>query len=183
MDLKKDVIDFCNDTAEKLGNENLKFICGDIADFVPGSDIDMVVTLHACDTATDIALVKAAQWGARVIMSVPCCQHELFSKIKNRELNGMLKHGIIKERLSSLVTDSIRGSILEILGYQVQILEFVDMEHTPKNVMIRAVRTHEAYRPETILEYKQLKDMWGLEELFIESYMGDYFKVQREERF
>ncbi|WP_128426502.1 class I SAM-dependent methyltransferase [Gudongella oleilytica] len=183
MDLKKDVIDFCNDTAEKLGNENLKFICGDIADYVPGSDIDMVVTLHACDTATDIALVKAAQWGARVIMSVPCCQHELFSKIKNPELNGMLKHGIIKERLSSLVTDSIRGSILEILGYQVQILEFVDMEHTPKNIMIRAVRTHEAYRPETILEYKQLKSEWGLEELFIESYMGDYFKVQGEERF
>lgn len=183
MDLKKDVIDFCNDIAEKLDYENLKFICGDIADYVPVSEIDMVVTLHACDNATDIALVKAAQWGARVIMSVPCCQHELFSKIKNGELIGMLKHGIIKERLSSLVTDSIRGSILEILGYQVQILEFVDMEHTPKNIMIRAVKTHEEYRPEAVLEYRQLKSAWGLKELFIESYMGNYFKVQGEERF
>lgn len=183
MDLKKDVIDFCNDTAEKLDYGNLEFICGDIADYVPGSEIDMVVTLHACDIATDIALAKAAQWGARVIMSVPCCQHELFTKIKNGDLSGMLKHGIIKERLSSLVTDSIRGSILEILGYQVQILEFVDMEHTPKNIMIRAVRTHEAYRPEAVLEYRKLKSSWGLEELFIESYMGDYFKVQGEERF
>ena len=183
MDLKEDVINFCNDTAVKLGNENLKFICGDIADYVPESEIDMVVTLHACDIATDIALVKAAQWGARVIMSVPCCQHELFSRIKNSDLEGMLKHGIIKERLSSLVTDSIRGSILEILGYQVKILEFIDMEHTPKNIMIRAVKKYEPYRPETINEYKLLKKTWGLEALFIESYMGDYFKIQGEERF
>lgn len=180
MDLKKDVIDFCNKTAEELSYNDLSFICGDIAEYEPESGIDLVVTLHACDNATDIALSKAVKWGAKAIMSVPCCQHELFDKIKNNNLEAMLKHGIIKEKLSSLVTDSLRGSILEILGYRVQLLEFVDMEHTPKNIMIRAVKDSEPYDPTKINEYIELKKAWGLEELFIEAYLGDNFKVSEE---
>ncbi|MGM0396885.1 MAG: class I SAM-dependent methyltransferase [Bacillota bacterium] len=173
LDLKQDVIDLCNRTTEELNYDGLKFICGDIKDHTSSEDIDMVVTLHACDTATDVALEKAVRWGAKVILSVPCCQHELYDKIKNDELSAMLKHGIIRERLSSLVTDSIRGSVLEILGYQVQLLEFIDMEHTPKNIMIRAIKKHPPFRKEKVEEHKNLKRTWGLEDIFIENAMKD----------
>ena len=173
LDLKKDVIDFCNKTTEELEYNNLEFICGDIKDHFTDENIHMVVTLHACDTATDIALEKAVRWGAKVILSVPCCQHELYDKINNNNLKGMLKHGIIREKLSSLVTDSIRGSILEILGYQVQLLEFIDMEHTPKNIMIRAILKYNKFRPDKIKEYNDLKNIWGLDDLFIEEIMED----------
>jgi SAM-dependent methyltransferase len=177
MDLKQDVIDFCNKTAEELNYEDLQFLCGDIKDFNPSGKVDMVVTLHACDIATDIALANAVRWGAEVIMSVPCCQHELFDKVENKELSAMLKHGIIKERLSALITDSLRGSALEVLGYSVQILEFIDMEHTPKNIMIRAVKGHKPFRKEKVAEYRALKEAWGLDDIFIENYMGDMFKI------
>ena len=102
--------------------------------------VDMVVTLHACDTATDFALAKAIGWNASVILSVPCCQHELNRQIKNEELSPLLKYGLIKERTAALFTDAIRGNLLEAAGYQTQILEFIDMEHTPKNILLRAVR-------------------------------------------
>ena len=173
LDLKQDVIDLCNRTTEELNYQGLQFICGDIKDHTSGEGVDMVVTLHACDTATDIALEKAVRWGAKVILSVPCCQHELYDKIKNNNLSGMLRHGIIRERLSSLVTDSIRGSVLEIMGYQVQILEFIDMEHTPKNIMIRAIKKHSPFREEKGEEYKRLMEMWGLEDIFIQEAMKD----------
>ncbi|WP_422485360.1 class I SAM-dependent methyltransferase [Gudongella sp. DL1XJH-153] len=178
LDLKQDVIDLCNRTTEELNYEGLQFICGDIKDHSSGEDIDMVVTLHACDTATDVALEKAVRWGAKVILSVPCCQHELYDKIKNNNLSAMLKHGIIRERLSSLVTDSIRGSVLEILGYQVQLLEFIDMEHTPKNIMIRAIKKHPIFREEKVKEYRELKETWGLEDIFIENAMKDLLEIK-----
>ena len=173
LDLKNDVIEFCNRTTRKLGYEGLQFICGDIKDHVSDKEIHMVVTLHACDTATDVAIEKAVRWGAKVIMSVPCCQHELYDKIKNDELSSMLKHGIVRERLSSLVTDSVRGSVLEILGYQVQLMEFISMEHTPKNIMIRAIKKHPMYREDKIGEYENLKKTWNLDNLYIESILGD----------
>src|SRR5699024_1427664 len=141
LDLKEDVIKFCNQVAVDLNYERLQFIHGDIKDFQGSKDVDMVVTLHACDTATDAALVKAVDWDAKVILSVPCCQHEFYDKIENKTLKPMLKHGIIREQLSSLITDSLRGNILEILGYDVQLLEFIDMEHTPKNILIRAIKS------------------------------------------
>ncbi len=117
---------------------------GDIAGYEGVTDVDMVVTLHACDTATDYALDRAIRWGARVILSVPCCQHELNRQIQNDLLAPVLGYGLIKERMAALITDALRGQILESKGYQVQILEFIDMEHTPKNILIRAVKKGKA---------------------------------------
>ena len=141
LDLKKDVIEHCNGLADKYGYSDLNFLHGDIADYTHESPIDMVVTLHACDIATDYALQKAVEWNAKVILSVPCCQHELNHQMKCSDLNIMLKYGLIKERVSALFTDAIRAELLEEQGYAVQILEFIDMEHTPKNILIRAVKT------------------------------------------
>lgn len=140
LDLKADVIENCNQLAKKYGYEKLEFIMGDIADFSGTDKADMVVTLHACDTATDFALEKAVKWGAKVIMSVPCCQHEVNAQISSKELEPILKYGILKERFSAIVTDAIRAEILESNGYDTQILEFIDMEHTPKNLLIRGVK-------------------------------------------
>ena len=141
LDLKEDVIRRCSRLAEEYGYDNLQFLQGDIAGYEGLGKADMVVTLHACDTATDFALAKAVQWDAKVILSVPCCQHELNGKIQNDLLAPVLKYGILKERMSALITDGIRANLLESAGYSVQILEFIDMEHTPKNLLIRAVKT------------------------------------------
>ncbi len=170
LDLKTDVINFCNDVAKKLNYSHLRFENGDIKDYNTNLDIDMVVTLHACDNATDAALVKAIKWNTDIILSVPCCQHEFFDKIGNNNLESMLKHGLIKERLSSLVTDSLRSLFLETKGYKVQLVEFVDMEHTPKNILIRAVKSK--VREEAIKEYEDFKKFWRLEDIFIENYFG-----------
>ena len=140
LDLKTDVIKHCNELAEKLGYDRLKFERGDISTY-EGTDVaDMVVTLHACDLATDYALDKAVKWGARVILAVPCCQHELNRQIQSDALKPVLKYGIIKEKMSALITDALRADLLEQQGYETQILEFIDMEHTPKNLLIRAVK-------------------------------------------
>ncbi len=139
LDLKQDVIDHCNQLSRKYGYDTLKFYHGDIASYEGVSQVDMVVTLHACDTATDYALAKAVRWGAKVILSVPCCQHELNKQIKNHLLDPVLHYGIIKERMAALYTDALRAEILENKGYRTQLLEFIDMEHTPKNILIRAV--------------------------------------------
>lgn len=140
IDLKQDVIENCQDLAKKLGYQDLIFHCGSIEDYVNRMPVEMVVSLHACDTATDAALEKAIQWQAKVILCVPCCQHELFGQIKNEELAPLLKHGIFKERLAALVTDAARAQLLEVLGYHTQVLEFIDVEHTPKNLLIRAIK-------------------------------------------
>ena len=141
LDLKTDVIEKCNRLATDYGYKKLHFLQGDIADYEGVSSVDMVVTLHACDTATDYALAKAVEWGAQVILSVPCCQHELNRQIENEMLAPFLKYGILKERMAALLTDGIRANLLESKGYETQILEFIDMEHTPKNLLIRAVKT------------------------------------------
>ena len=139
LDLKEDVISHCTRLKEKYGFDKLEFLCGDIAHFEGVSQVDMVVTLHACDTATDFALYKAVLWKARVILSVPCCQHELNGHIQSDALEGMFKYGLIKERFAALATDSMRAMLLEAVGYKTQILEFIDMEHIPKNILIRAI--------------------------------------------
>lgn len=140
LDLKADVIRRCSALAEKYGYQKLDFCQGDIADFEGEDSVDMVVTLHACDTATDYALYKAVKWNASVILSVPCCQHEVNRQIRNDMLAPVLKYGLVKERLSALVTDSVRACLLEEHSYETQLLEFIDMEHTPKNILIRAVK-------------------------------------------
>ena len=140
LDLKEDVIEHCSRLGRQYGYDGLSFCHGDIASFEGVEKVDMVVTLHACDLATDYALEKAVNWGARVILSVPCCQHELNRQMENSLLGPVLQYGLIKERMAALYTDAIRAQVLEYRGYRTQILEFIDMEHTPKNILIRAVR-------------------------------------------
>jgi len=152
LDLKTDVIEKCNSLALRYGYEKLHFYHGDIADYEGVSCVDMVVTLHACDTATDYALAKAVEWGAEVILSVPCCQHEVNKQIKNEMLEPVLRYGILKERMSALITDAVRADLLESKGYDTQILEFIDMEHTPKNLLIRAVKTGRSRSGEALKE-------------------------------
>lgn len=139
LDLKQDVIDHCSRLAMQYGYEGLDFYHGDIASYEGVDHVDMVVTLHACDTATDFALKKAVDWGAKVILSVPCCQHELAKQISCDIQKPVLQYGLIKERMAALYTDAIRAQVLERCGYRTQILEFIDMEHTPKNILIRGI--------------------------------------------
>ncbi|MFJ7951010.1 class I SAM-dependent methyltransferase [Lysinibacillus sp. NPDC096418] len=141
LDLKKEVIEECSRIAEDLGYDQLEFLVGDINDYNDESAVDMVVTLHACDVATDMALARAVKWGARVILSVPCCQHELNRQLHTPALDVMLQHGLVRERFAALATDSIRAEILSLVGYEAQLLEFIDMENTPKNILIRAYHT------------------------------------------
>lgn len=140
LDLKEDVIRHCNTLSEKYGYEGLRFYHGDIKDFAGADKVDMVVTLHACDTATDHALNKAIRWGAGVILSVPCCQHELNKQLFCEPLEELFAYGLLKERTAALFTDGLRAELLESQGYDTQILEFIDMEHTPKNIMLRCIR-------------------------------------------
>lgn len=140
LDLKADVIEHCNELRTRYGYDKLDFYVGDIATYKDVDKVDMVVTLHACDIATDYALAKAVKWGAEVILSVPCCQHEANRTIKSDILSPVMDYGILKERMAAIVTDAARAKLLTANGYDTQILEFIDMEHAPKNLLIRAVK-------------------------------------------
>ena len=141
IDLKKEVIEHCNNIAEKLNFSNLSFIYGDVIDYENKDEIDMVISLHACNTATDIAILKALGWKAKVFFAVPCCQKEVNSQLNDEFLPFMLKHGIVKEKFSTLLTDSVRREVLEAFGYKSDIVEFISAENTPKNQLIRAYKT------------------------------------------
>lgn len=153
LDLKKEVIEECNQIAQDLGYDQLEFLVGDINDYNEETAVDMIVTLHACDVATDMALARAVKWGAKVILSVPCCQHELNRQLQAPALNVMLQHGLIRERFAALATDSIRAQILSLVGYEAQLLEFIDMENTPKNILIRAYHTGKPAAPQARQQY------------------------------
>lgn len=155
LDLKADVIEHCNELRTRYGYDKLDFYVGDIATYKDVDKVDMVVTLHACDTATDYALAKAVKWGAEVILSVPCCQHEANRTIKSDILSPVMDYGILKERMAAIVTDTARAKLLTANGYDTQILEFIDMEHTPKNLLIRAVKSSK----EDISAREKTKDM------------------------
>ena len=173
LDLKKEVIEECSLIAKDLHYEDLEFLVGDINDYNEETSVDMVVTLHACDVATDMALARAVKWGAKVILSVPCCQHELFNQIKSPGLDVMLKHGLIKERFSALATDSIRAELLSLVGYEAQLLEFIDMENTPKNILIRAYQTGRKATDDEFNTYKEFRDLLNATP-FLENELKDF---------
>lgn len=160
LDLKQDVINYCNQLAQKLCYTGLQFLHGDIAEYEGVREADMVVTLHACDTATDYALAKAVKWNAKVILSVPCCQHELNKQMQADILKPLFQYGLIKERTAALFTDALRAQLLEQQGYQVQLLEFIDLEHTPKNILIRGIQKKDR-KKDNRKEYEQCRDFLG----------------------
>lgn len=163
LDLKKDVIELCNNLSKRLGYTNLSFEVGDIGQYVTDKEIDIVVSLHACNTATDIAIAKGISWNAKAILAVPCCHHECFTQISNETLKPVLKHGILKEKVAALITDGLRATLLEALGYKVNVMEFIDMQHTPKNILLKAIKKEGVkFNYQAYIQYKKLSDELGL---------------------
>lgn len=174
LDLKKEVIEECAQIAKDLNYEHLEFLVGDINDYNDETTVDMVVTLHACDVATDMALARAVRWGASVILSVPCCQHELNRQLQAPALDIMLQHGLVKERFAALATDSIRAEILSLVGYETQLLEFIDMAHTPKNILIRAYYTGKKPSVEQFERYERFTQL-----LHAQPFLAKELKIER----
>ena len=168
LDLKEDVIEKCNLAAKKYGYENLHFELGDICGYQSNEQVDMVITLHACDTATDHALYHAVRWNTEMIFSVPCCQHELNSQIQSEDYSILTRYGLIKERTAALMTDAIRANLLEACGYKTDILEFVDFAHTPKNLLIRAKKkpVSKDQKEKRIREVERLMQEYHLQPTF-----------------
>lgn len=165
LDLKADVIKKCNGIAKRYKYDNLHFELGDINGFKYSNKVDMVITLHACDTATDYALYNAVKWNTNMIFSVPCCQHEFNKQIESDELSILTKYGIVQERVSALMTDAVRANLLEAIGYKTQLLEFIDISHSPKNILIRASKgkISKEKREKALNEVKSLMDKFNLE--------------------
>ena len=163
LDLKDDVVATCNALAEKLGSEGLRFEVGDIAGYGGVDGADLVVSLHACDTATDAAIERAVRWNAPVILAGPCCQHELLAQVQSASLAPLIDRGLLRARFASDVTDAARAQLLEAVGYDVQLVEFVETEHTPKNVLIRATRRPARDRVKAYAEYRRFADALGID--------------------
>ena len=174
LDLKDDVIAFGNKLSKELGFEHLVFEKGDIKDFSSDSDIDLVFSLHACDVATDYAIYKALKWNAKVIMAVPCCQKEINPQIQSNELNSLIKHGIHREKLATLVTDSLRASLLDSIGYKTNVMEFIDLEHTPKNVLIRAIKNEKIDKTRRNDEYDSLLKAFKIQHFMLDELITNW---------
>ena len=183
LDLKKDVIEFCNKLAQKLNYENLEFLNGNIKDYDRAKEVDLVFSLHACNNATDYSLEKALSLNAKAILAVPCCHHEFFEKIqknKNSEFYNTLKimadNGVVLDKFASLATDSFRSLALELCGYKTKMIEFIDMEHTPKNILIKAIKSKPSNLKEKLKEYNKLKEFLGIQPL-LEELTKKYFLI------
>ena len=183
LDLKKDVIEFCNKLAKKLNYENLEFLNGNIKDYDKSKEVDLVFSLHACNNATDYSLEKALSLDAKAILAVPCCHHEFFEKIqknKNSEFYNTLKimadNGVILDKFATLATDSFRSLSLELCGYKTKMIEFIDMEHTPKNILIKAIKSKSSNLKEKLVEYNKLKEFLGIKPL-LEDLIKKYFLI------
>lgn len=169
LDLKQQVIADCQRLAKELGCKNIEFQHGDIANHKSDESIDLCVSLHACNTATDEAIGQAVKWGCAVILAVPCCHHELAAQLENTAHSAMLRHGIMRERFAALATDTLRARALDTLGYRTQVIEFIDTEHTPKNLMIRAVRRTSGTDGSAINEYQQFRESLGIKTFHLEN--------------
>lgn len=183
LDLKKDVIEFCNKLAKKLNYENLEFLNGNIKDYDKSKEVDLVFSLHACNNATDYSLEKALSLDAKAILAVPCCHHEFFEKIqknKNSEFYNTLKimadNGVVLDKFATLATDSSRSLSLELCGYKTKMIEFIDMEHTPKNILIKAIKSKSSNLKEKLTEYNKLKEFLGIKPL-LEDLIKKYFLI------
>ena len=183
LDLKKDVIEFCNKLAKKLNYENLEFLNGNIKDYDKSKEVDLVFSLHACNNATDYSLEKALSLDAKAILAVPCCHHEFFEKIqknKNSEFYDTLKimadNGVVLDKFATLATDSFRSLSLELCGYKTKMIEFIDMEHTPKNILIKAIKSKSSNLKEKLVEYNKLKEFLGIKPL-LEDLIKKYFSI------
>ena len=183
LDLKKDVIEFCNKLAKKLNYENLEFLNGNIKDYDKSKEVDLVFSLHACNNATDYSLEKALSLDAKAILAVPCCHHEFFEKIqknKNSEFHNTLKimadNGVVLDKFATLATDSFRSLSLELCGYKTRMIEFIDMEHTPKNILIKAIKSKSSDLKEKLVEYNKLKEFLGIKPL-LEDLIRKYFLI------
>ena len=183
LDLKKDVIEFCNKLAKKLNYENLEFLNGNIKDYDKSKEVDLVFSLHACNNATDYSLEKALSLDAKAILAVPCCHHEFFEKIqknKNSEFHNTLKimadNGVVLDKFATLATDSFRSLSLELCGYKTKMIEFIDMEHTPKNILIKAIKSKSSDLKEKLVEYNKLKEFLGIKPL-LEDLIKKYFLI------
>ena len=183
LDLKKDVIEFCNKLAKKLNYENLEFLNGNIKDYDKSKEVDLVFSLHACNNATDYSLEKALSLDAKAILAVPCCHHEFFEKIqknKNSEFYNTLKimadNGVVLDKFATLATDSSRSLSLELCGYKTKMIEFIDMEHTPKNILIKAIKSKSSNLKEKLVEYNKLKEFLGIKPL-LEDLIKKYFSI------
>ena len=163
LDLREDVVATCESLARRLGTDGLRFETGDIAGYRGAEKADLVVSLHACDTATDAALERAVRWEACVILAVPCCQHELAAQLENTALAPLLSRGLLRQRFAADVTDAVRAQLLEAVGYDAQLIDFVELEHTPKNVLIRAVRRPRRNRAASYDAYLRLKAELGID--------------------
>ena len=183
LDLKKDVIEFYNKLAKKLNYENLEFLNGNIKDYDKSKEVDLVFSLHACNNATDYSLEKALSLDAKAILAVPCCHHEFFEKIqknKNSEFHNTLKimadNGVVLDKFATLATDSFRSLSLELCGYKTKMIEFIDMEHTPKNILIKAIKSKSSDLKEKLVEYNKLKEFLGIKPL-LEDLIRKYFLI------